>query len=106
MAQARVPWNEVQEVMVVMQEYYSIMVSHQDHVNRKHMPADIAELLFANPIKMIHTACTKALKASNIPTDDQMEAQKKIEKVLESIVKVQNEIVNKGESSRIEILLS
>ena len=70
------------------------------------MLADMAELLSANPIKMIHTACTKALRASNIPTDDQMEAQKRIEKVLESIVKVQSEIVNKGENSRIEVLLS
>jgi hypothetical protein len=35
-----------------------------------------------------------------------MEAQKRIEKVLESIVKVQSEIVNKAENSRIEVLLS
>ena len=35
-----------------------------------------------------------------------MEAQKRIEKILESIVKVQTEIVNKGEDARIEILLS
>jgi hypothetical protein len=70
------------------------------------MPGDVGELLFANPIKMIHTACTKALKASNIQTEDQAEAQQRIEKVLGSIVKVQSEIVNKGENSRIEFLLS
>ena len=35
-----------------------------------------------------------------------MEAQKRIEKILEAIVKVQTEIVNKGENSRIEIALS
>ena len=70
------------------------------------MPAEVAETLLANPIKMIHSACTKALRASNIQTDDQVEAQQRIEKVLGSIVKVQSEIVNKGENSRIEFLLS
>ncbi len=70
------------------------------------MPADVAESLLANPVKMIHTACTKALRASNIQTDDQGEAQQRIERVLGSIVKVQSEIVNKGENSRIEFLLS
>ena len=52
------------------------------------MPADVAESLLANPVKMIHTACTKALRASNIQTDDQVEAQQRIERVLGSIVKV------------------
>ena len=70
------------------------------------MPAEVAETLLANPIKMIHSACTKALRASNIQTDDQVEAQQRIEKVLGSIVKVQSEIVNNGENSRIEFLLS
>lgn len=54
------------------------------------MPADMAETLCVNPIKMIHTSCTKALKASNIQTTDYLESQRKIERVLESIVKVQN----------------
>jgi len=65
------------------------------------MPADMAETLCVNPIKMIHTSCTKALKASNIQTSDYLESQRKIERVLESIVKVQNEIINKGENSPI-----
>ena len=55
---------------------------------------------------MIHTFCTKALRASNIQTSDQVESQKRIEKVLESIVKVQSELINKGENSRIQALLS
>lgn len=70
------------------------------------MPADVAETLCANPIKMIHTFCTKALRASNIQISDQVESQKRIEKVLESIVKVQSELINKGEISRIKALLS
>ena len=70
------------------------------------MPAEMAETLSANPIKMIHAACTKALRASNIQTADQAESSKKIEKVLESIVKVQGELINRGENTRIQALLS
>jgi type III secretory pathway lipoprotein EscJ len=35
-----------------------------------------------------------------------VESQRRIERVLESIVKVQGEIINKGENSRIQALLS
>ena len=70
MAQGRVPWNEVKDLMAVMQEYYQLMTQYQDMVSRNHMPADVAESLCANPIKMIHASCSKALKASNIPTSD------------------------------------
>jgi hypothetical protein len=62
------------------------------------MPADMAETLSANPIKMIHASCSNALRASNIQTADQAESQKRIEKVLESIIKVQGEIINRGEN--------
>ncbi len=77
--------------MGVMQEYYSIMVQYQDNVSRKHMPSDVAELLFTNPIKMIHTACTKALKGGNIQADDHMKSKNIIENVLGSIDKIQSE---------------
>ncbi len=105
MAQAKVPWSEVQDLMKVMHEYHTLMVQYQDMVSRNHMPADVAEGLCANPIKMINAACSKALTASNIQTSDQVETQKRIERVLQSIVKVQSEIVNKGENARIESLL-
>ena len=82
-------------------EFFKLMLNYQDLVEKKHMPADMAETLCANPVKMIHTACTKALRASNIQTGDEMEAQKRMERVLESIIKVQGEIINRGENSRI-----
>ncbi len=69
------------------------------------MPKEIAEGLFVNPIKKIHTICTKVLKGNNIQTVEQIEEQKRIYKLLESIVKVQTEIVNKGDDSDIEALL-
>ncbi len=65
------------------------------------MPVDTAETLCKNPIKIIHASCSKALRASNILTADQAESQKRIEKVLESIIKVQGEIINRGENSRL-----
>ncbi len=46
------------------------------------MPTDVAELLFVNPIKMIQTACSKALRGGNIKTDDQIEADIKFERAL------------------------
>ena len=70
------------------------------------MPVETAENLCANPIQMIHKFSTKALRAGNIQTADQLDSQKRIEKVLESIVKVQGELINKGENSRIQALLS
>ena len=70
------------------------------------MPVETAENLCANPIQMIHKFSTKALRAGNIQTADQLDSQKRIEKVLESIVKVQSELINKGENSRIQALLS
>jgi hypothetical protein len=69
------------------------------------MPVEIAENLCANPLKTIHTACTKAMKASNMQTGDEIEAQKRIDKLLESIIKVQGEIMNRGENTRIYALL-
>lgn len=51
------------------------------------MPTDVAELLFVNPIKMIQTACSKALRGGNIKTDDQIEADIKFERALRYIVK-------------------
>ena len=68
MAQAKVPWNEFQDLMRVMQEFYTLMVQYQDMVSRNHMPVEVAEGLCVNPIKMIHAACSKALTAGNIQT--------------------------------------
>ena len=104
--QPRVPWKEVLDVIKDSQKFYNLLVTYQGLVEQNDMPAEVAEGLCANPIKMIHAACTKALRASNIQTADQAESSKKIEKVLESIVKVQGELINRGENTRIQALLS
>ena len=65
------------------------------------MASEIAEDLCIDPVKIIHTACAKALRMSKIISDDLQDSKMKIEKILESIVKVQDEIINMGENSRI-----
>ena len=50
MAQARVPWSEVQDLMKVVPEFYKLILNYQELVDNKHMPAEIAETLCANPI--------------------------------------------------------
>ena len=42
MAQANVPWNEVQDLMKVMQEFYTLMAQYQDMVSKNHMPVEMA----------------------------------------------------------------
>ena len=68
MAQPRVAWKEVLDVIKDSQKFHNWLVTYQGLVEQNHMPADVAEGLCANPIKMIHAACTKALRASNIQT--------------------------------------
>jgi hypothetical protein len=68
MAQARVPWKEVLDVIKETQPFHKLLLNYQELVEQNHMPAEMAETLCANPIKMIHAACTKALRASNIQT--------------------------------------
>ena len=106
MAQARISWKEVLDVIKETQPFHNLLLTYQSLVEQNHMPVDVAETLCVNPIKMIHASCTKALRASNIQTAELVESQRRIERVLESIVKVQGEIINKGENSRIQALLS
>ena len=51
-------------------EFFKLILNYQDLVEKKHMPADMAETLSVNPIKMIHASCTKALRAGNIQTGE------------------------------------
>ena len=57
MAQPRVPWKEVLDVIKDSQQFHNLLVTYQGLVEQNHMPADVAEGLCANPIKMIHAAC-------------------------------------------------
>ena len=70
MAQARIPWKEVLDVIKETQPFHNLLLTYQGLVEQNHMPADMAETLSANPIKMIHASCLKALRAGNIQTAD------------------------------------
>ena len=72
MAQAtpRIPWKEVLDVIRETQPFHNLLLNYQGLVEQNHMPADMAETLSVNPIKMIHASCTKALRAGNIQTGD------------------------------------
>ena len=70
MAQAKVPWKEVLDLIKETQPFHNLLLTYQGLVEQNHMPSDVAEGLCANPVKMIHASCTKALRASNIISAD------------------------------------
>lgn len=105
MIQERLPWAQIQALMSEMHEYYTLMQQFEQNVERRQMPIEIAELLYVNPIKQINSSSGKILRDNQVKTDEEREQQKRIEEVIESIVKIQNEIVDKAENSRIEMLI-
>ncbi len=70
------------------------------------MPCEIAETLFVNPMTDIYNSLSKILKDNDITTAENLEEKKRIEKIVDSMVKVQNELVRQSKSSQIEFLLS
>jgi hypothetical protein len=84
---------------VVMNQFY-------DNVQKKYMPAEMAETLFINPMTDIYHTLRKLLKDNNIVTADVLEEQQRIEKIIDSIVKVQSELVKQTRSPQIQILIS
>ena len=70
------------------------------------MPTDMAEILFVNPMTDIYNSLRKILRDNDIVTADALEEQQRIAKMVDSMVKVQNELVKQTKSSQIEFLLS
>ena len=70
------------------------------------MPTDMAEILFVNPMTDIYNSLRKILRDNDIVTAEALEEQQRIAKMVESMVKVQNELVKQTKSSQIEFLLS
>jgi hypothetical protein len=70
MAQARISWKDVLDVIKEIQPFHNLLLTYQGLVEQNHMPAEMAETLTLNPIKMIHASCSRALRASNIQTAD------------------------------------
>ena len=70
MAQARIAWKEILDVIKETQPFHNLLLTYQNLVEQNHMTVDMAEPPCLNPIMKIYASCTKALRASNIQTDE------------------------------------
>jgi hypothetical protein len=59
----------------------------------KYMPIETAETLFINPMADIYNSLKSILRDNNILTADTYAEQQRIAKMVDSMVKVQNELV-------------
>ena len=90
-----------------LHENYNIMKSFQEHVETvRSMPSDIAELLFSSPMTKIYDSLSAVLKENKVVTEESVQEQKRIAKVVDSIVKVQNQLVNQAKNSSMSNLLN
>jgi hypothetical protein len=74
-------------------------------VENELMSPEVAEGLFTKPLILLYNSLSKLLKDNKVVKEDSVLEQKKIAKMVDSIVKVQNQLVNQSKSSDISILL-
>jgi len=75
--------------MKVLHENYKIMKQFQDNVETDNvMPPDMAEILFTTPLTKVYNSLSKTLKDNKVVTEDSVLEQKRISKMVDSIVKV------------------
>ena len=74
-------------------------------VEKNIIPTETAETLFANPMTQVQSALTKVLRDNNILSADAQEEQKKVEKIVGSMVKVQNHLVKPSKMFQIKAVL-
>jgi hypothetical protein len=89
-----------------MNEQHKAMNQIQENVDRKYITIDMAEMIYVNPMTDIFNSLRLILKDNNIVTGESLEEQKRIAKMVDSMVKVQNELVRQTKNSQIEFLLS
>ena len=70
MAQPRIAWKEVLDVIRETQPFNNLLLTYQNLVDQNHMTAEMAEPPCLNPIIKIHASFSKALRVSNIKTDE------------------------------------
>ena len=70
------------------------------------MPVETAETLLVTPLTEIYNSLRKILRDNDIVTAETIKEQQRIAKMVDSMVKVQNELVKQTKSSQIEFLLS
>ena len=89
-----------------MNEQHKAMNQIQENVDRKYITIDMAEMIYVNPMTDIFNSLRLILRDNNIVTGESLEEQKRIAKMVDSMVKVQNELVRQTKNSQIEFLLS
>ncbi len=66
----------------------------------------MAEMIYVTPMTDIYNSLRTILRDNNIVTAETLEEQQRIAKMVDSMVKVQNELVKQTKNSQIEMLLS
>ena len=66
----------------------------------------MAEMIYVTPMTDIYNSLRTILRDNNIVTAETLEEQQRIAKMVDSMVKVQNELVKQTKNSQIETLLS
>ena len=66
----------------------------------------MAEMIYVTPMTDIYNSLRTILRDNSIVTAETLEEQQRIAKMVDSIVKVQNELVKQTKNSQIEMLLS
>ena len=89
-----------------MNEHHRAMNQFQENVDKKYITIDMAEMIYVNPMTDIFNSLRLILRDNNIVTGESLEEQKRIAKMVDSMVKVQNELVRQTKNSQIEFLLS
>ena len=75
--------------MKVLNDNYKIMKQFQDNVETdKVMPPEVAEFLYNTPLTKVYDSLSKTLKDNKVVTEDSVLEQKRISKMVDSIVKV------------------
>jgi hypothetical protein len=57
-------------------------------VDNEMMPSEVAEGLFIKPLTLLYNSLSKLLKDNKVVTEDSLQEQKRIAKMVDSIVKV------------------
>ena len=66
----------------------------------------MAEMIYVTPMTDIYNSLRTILRDNSIVTAETQEEQQRIAKMVDSMVKVQNELVKQTKNSQIEMLLS
>ena len=74
--------------MKVFHYNYKVVTQFQQHVETEMMTPEMAEVIFKKPLTLLYNSLSKLLKDNKVVTEDTALEQKRIAKMVDSIVKV------------------